>query len=109
MTYLEDAEKLGLMSQQKYFLGNCTDCSYFQWVFSKGTSFECYVDVMKDYYSDHTKQVNHSLAVIRTIVNACIKPFNQTFFYWTLLLCIIHKFNFQKPVMKLILGHFVFR
>ncbi|OUM57873.1 hypothetical protein PIROE2DRAFT_17013 [Piromyces sp. E2] len=104
-----EAQRLGLESQRHYFMGNRTDGSYFEWVFSKGTSFECYVQAMSELDKNHTAQVNGILRIIRTIVNACIKPFNQTFFYWTLLLCIIHKFNFKKPVMKLVLGHFVFR
>jgi len=31
------------------------------------------------------------------------------FFYWTLIICILHNFNIKKPVMKLILTHFTIR
>ncbi|ORX61156.1 hypothetical protein BCR36DRAFT_341482 [Piromyces finnis] len=99
-----------IQSKKKYFIGNDQEAGYWGWVFSKGTNFDCYVEYMAGYYKNSGITVpNNALNTIRTIINAFIKPVNQSFFYWTLLLCIIHKFNFQKPVMKLVLGHYVFR
>jgi len=92
---------------ESYFIGNRTDASLLDWISSKGVSYNCYVQCTsglqeKDYY-------NGKIDKVRVIVNAIQAPLSFSFFYWTLLVFILHKFNFRKPVMKIILGHFIVR
>jgi len=38
-----------------------------------------------------------------------IKPLTNNFFFWTMLLLILHKFNFKKPIIKIVLAHYILR
>jgi len=94
-------------SERKYFIENGASASYFQWLTSKGTNYTCYVNYMNSL--DHEQSINNKIDFIRTIIYAIHKPIQFTFFYWTLLIFILHKFNFKKPVMKIVLAHFILR
>jgi len=98
-------------TQSKFFIekGQEKSASFFDWMTSKGTSIDCYVLYLNETNSNDLNDINHKLDVIRTIINSLLMPFQSQFFYWTLLLLIIHKFNFRKPIMKLVLYHYVFR
>lgn len=52
---------------------------------------------------------NEVIKLIRNIIYSCIEPFVTPFFYWTILLLILHKFNFKKPVLKIIVAHYILR
>ncbi|KAL6622106.1 hypothetical protein U3516DRAFT_266099 [Neocallimastix sp. 'constans'] len=83
------------------------NAGYFQWLFSKGTNMTCYIDYMNSL--DDQAKLNNKIEVIRVIIYALHRPLKFLFFYWTMLIFILHKFNFKKPVMKIILAHFVLR
>ncbi|OUM59804.1 hypothetical protein PIROE2DRAFT_14571 [Piromyces sp. E2] len=92
---------------QKDFIGNNTNPSFIDWMCSKGTSYDCYLSCMDQlneigYYNSRIQQV-------RVVVSAIQAPLNFLYFYWTFIVFMLHKFNFNKPVMKLLLGHFVLR
>jgi hypothetical protein len=46
---------------------------------------------------------------VRNNVYLLIKPFTSQFFYWTLLLLILHHFNFKKSIIKIIISHYILR
>lgn len=46
---------------------------------------------------------------VRRMVVILIKPLTSQFFYWTLLLLIMHRFNFKKPVIKIVIFHYILR
>jgi hypothetical protein len=92
-----------------YFIEPGEKADYWRWVVSKGTSLDCYVIYMNDFNKQPIMKLNAKIDIVRNIIYAFIKPVQSQFFYWTLLLLIIHKFNFKKPIMKLILYHYVFR
>ena len=94
-------------AQRKYFIEDRSKASIFQWLTSKGTNYTCYVNYINSL--DKEGELNNEIDVIRTIIYALHKPLQFTFFYWTLLIFILHKFNFKKPVMKIILVHFILR
>jgi len=96
-----------LNSKYSRFIENGREAGVTEWIFSMGTNFSCFVE----YYDGLGKQeqLDNTISVVRTIIYAMTQPFQSSFFYWTLLLLILHKFNFKKPVMKLILAHFVLR
>jgi len=96
-----------LNSKYPRFIENNRDASFFDWLFSMGTNFSCFVN----YYDELGKedQLDNTISIVRTIVYAITEPFRSPFFYWTLLLLFLHKFNFRKPVMKIILAHFILR
>jgi len=81
--------------------------SWFTWLFSMGTSVECYKGYLEEL--GDIQKYNNNISVVRTIIYALAKPLQSQFFYWTLLLLILHKFNFRKPVMKIILAHYILR
>jgi hypothetical protein len=89
------------------FISNPASASLGDWLFSRGTSYECFVEDMMQ--KDAVKKLDDNINVIRLIIYAFAKPLQSQFFYWTLLLLILHKFNFKKPVMKVILAHYVLR
>ncbi|ORX83236.1 hypothetical protein BCR32DRAFT_292134 [Anaeromyces robustus] len=96
-------------NEQKYFIKSG---SLVQWLFSKGTDFDCYVRFVNDVYEDKLYKVNiinDKIDQLRIIFYAILKPFQSQFFYWTLLLLIMYKFNTRRPVMKLVLYHYIFR
>jgi len=95
-----------LNSQYKYYqIG--PNSGFFDWIGSKGTNYSCFVN----YYNNINNEdhIDLKINIFRTIIYAMSQPFQSAFFYWTLLLFILHKFNFKKPVMKVILLHFVLR
>jgi len=104
---LSHEELLTLESERGNFIENGTNASLFQWLGSKGTNFTCYMEYLNK--QDNEDKINNTIDIIRTIIYALHKPVQFTFFYWTLLIFILHKFNFKKPVMKIILVHFIFR
>ncbi|KAG4085959.1 hypothetical protein H8356DRAFT_1737034 [Neocallimastix lanati (nom. inval.)] len=93
--------------ERKYFIENGEKASYFQWLRSKGTNFTCYEMYMNSLNEE--QYINNKISVIRTIIYAFNKPIQFTFFYWTLLILILHKFNFKKPIIKIVLVHFILR
>jgi len=107
-TYLlfNDTDVDYLNGQYKYFQVNYNS-NFWEWITSKGTNFSCFVQ----YYNGISResQIDNTISTIRTIIYAAAEPFQSAFFYWTLLLFILHRFNFKKPVMKVILLHFVLR
>lgn len=92
---------------EKDFIGNISNPTFLQWMKSKGTSYQCYLECMEG-YSD-ISYYNRKIEQVRVVVNAIQAPLNFLFFYWTLIVFILHKFNFKKPVMKLLLGHLILR
>eukprot|EP00833_Pecoramyces_ruminatium_P003298 jgi/Orpsp1_1/1177330/evm.model.c7180000061026.1 len=104
---LSEAEIIALQSERKYFIENGAQASLYQWLTSKGTNFTCYIEYLNSL--DREQDINNKIDIIRTIIYALHKPIQFTFFYWTLLIFILHKFNFKKPVMKIVLAHFVLR
>jgi len=96
-----------LNSKYSRFIENGREAGVTEWIFSMGTNFSCFVE----YYDGLGKQeqLDNTISVVRTVIYAMTQPFQSSFFYWTLLLLILHKFNFKKPVMKLILAHFILR
>jgi len=81
--------------------------TFTDWIFSKGTDIECYKMAMNATTDD--EKFNNKINQVRIILYAITKPLKSEFFYWTLLLLILHKFNFKKPVMKIILAHYILR
>ncbi|KAG4105878.1 hypothetical protein H8356DRAFT_977420 [Neocallimastix lanati (nom. inval.)] len=104
---LTDIEIEALKSQRKYFIEDPTKASYFELLMSKGTNFTCYIEYLNS-LSDEQK-INNKITTIRTIIYALHRPIQFVFFYWTVLLIILHKFNFKKPIMKIVLWHFILR
>jgi len=97
-------------SQRKYFLTNLgqEDYSILDWLSSKGTSFECYVDYMNRQNAEYG--LNQKINNVRVILLALTMPFSKMyFFFWTVTIFFLHKFKFKKPVMKIILFHFLLR
>jgi len=95
-----------LRSKQSKFI-DPANASFFDWLRSAGTNFTCF----QNYYFSLSKErkIDNKIDLIRTIIYSFMEPFKSQFFYWTILLFILHKFNFKKPVMKIILAHFVLR
>jgi hypothetical protein len=104
---LSQVEINKLQLERKYFIENGAQASYMEWLFSKGTNFTCYLRYL-DSLGEEDKLEN-KIDVIRGIIYSIHRPLQFTFFYWTLLIFILHKFNFKKPVMKIILAHFILR
>jgi len=110
--YVQEVEKynqafLDNANLQSKFISDPSKASVADWLFSRGTSYECFIqDVM---LKDEVGQLDSTINTIRLIIYAFAKPLQSQFFYWTLLLLILHKFNFRKPVMKLILAHYILR
>ncbi|ORX81428.1 hypothetical protein BCR32DRAFT_268283 [Anaeromyces robustus] len=90
----------------KYFIENRT-ASWSEWIHSRGTSFQCYLQYLNGL--DEQAKIDNTIDTVRNILYAFNKPFQSYFFYWTLLIFILHKFNFKKPIMKLVTLHFIFR
>ncbi|ORX65293.1 hypothetical protein BCR32DRAFT_286584 [Anaeromyces robustus] len=92
---------------RSYFIENNTNPTFFQWMRSKGTNYECYLQKMSE-ISD-TQWDNIVLKKYDSIISAIVAPCSFYFLYWSLLIFILHKFDFRKPVMRIILGHLVIR
>jgi len=95
------------MSEVRYFVENRTSATYWEWLLSKGTNYTCYNLYMETLSEEQI--LDNKIDVIRTIIYAMACPVQFSFFYWSILVFILHKFNFNKPVMKIILYHFLFR
>ncbi|ORX85073.1 hypothetical protein BCR32DRAFT_290929 [Anaeromyces robustus] len=103
---LSDKELLILESQRHYFIEHDRDkASYLDWLKSRGTNFDCYKEYLNSINNEN--KIDSKIDTIRTIIYALFCPFKGLFFYWTLIICILHKFNFKKPVMKIIIAHYV--
>lgn len=89
------------------FIENGRKASTFEWIFSKGTNYTCY-EIFNSTLGEE-ERLNFNIDFIRTIIYSIHTPFKFIFFYWTMLLFILHKFNFKKPVMKIVLIHFILR
>jgi len=89
------------------FVDASANPSWLSWIFSMGTSIDCYKNYLEDL--GDIQKYNNNISIVRTIIYALAKPLQSQFFYWTLLLLILHKFNFRKPVMKIILAHYILR
>jgi len=92
------------------FIENGAKASYFQWLTSKGTNYTCYLQ-----YLEKTKniteeaKINSILDTIRVVASTITQPFQFSFFYFTIVAFLLHKFNFRKPAVKIILYHYIFR
>jgi len=95
------------MDEKSFFIENGRKAGYFEWLSSKGTNYTCYEKYLEQL--DSEKRLNIKIDNIRTTISAITCPIEFKFFYWTVLLFILHKFNFKKPVMKIILLHFILR
>jgi len=105
---LTTEEIAALEPMRKYFIESDRDkATFFDWIFSKGTNFTCYVEYLNT-LSDETK-LNQKINAVRIVIDAMTRIVTFPFFYWTILIFVLHKFNFKKPVMKIILFHFVVR
>jgi len=93
--------------EKESFIENGRNANTLQWILSKGTNYTCYVNFNKTLTQEDN--INYSIDFVRTIIYAVHTPLKFIFFYWTLLLFILHKFNFKKPVMKIVLIHFILR
>eukprot|EP00833_Pecoramyces_ruminatium_P013876 jgi/Orpsp1_1/1187908/evm.model.d7180000061048.1 len=89
------------------FIENIENPSFFSWLGSKGTHFECYIEYLNTLNPE--QKLDNKIANIRTVIYALHEPIKFIFFYWTILIFILYKFNFRKPVMKIVLLHFVLR
>jgi len=96
-----------LYNQRKYFIENETEATYFQWLRSRGTNFTCYINYLNSL--DDEQKVEYIIEDIRTSAYAINKPIQFAFFYWTILIFILYKFNFKKPIMKIVLIHYILR
>jgi len=98
-------------NEKSYFIekGTNESAGLLKWLRSKGTSIDCYILYVNYTNSNPLIKINNKIDTIRTIFYATLKPYQSQFFYWTLLLLIIHKFNFKKPIIKLILYHYILR
>ncbi|ORX85076.1 hypothetical protein BCR32DRAFT_265909 [Anaeromyces robustus] len=103
---LNEKELLLLESQRHFFIeNNRGNASYLDWLRSKGTNFECYKEFLKTVNDED--RVNSRYHFLETFSRILIVPVTSYFFYWTLIICILHKFNLRKPVMKIIVAHYV--
>jgi len=78
----------------------------FDWLFSMGTNFTCYKNGINS--KDDLDLFNNRITAIRTILYMIQTPFFSKFFYWVLIVFALHKFNFKKPIMKVIGFHYMF-
>jgi len=104
---LSEADKAALLLDKPYFIENGAHASYFEWLRSKGTNFTCYEQYMEGLSEQDI--INDKIEKIRIVIYALQRPITFMYFYWTMLVFIIHKFNFKKPIMRLILYHFILR
>ncbi|ORX79098.1 hypothetical protein BCR32DRAFT_246643 [Anaeromyces robustus] len=103
---LKHSEFVELQSLKHRFIENRT-ASLWEWTRSKGTNFQCYLNYL-DQFNPEGK-IDNKISAIRTVLYTFNMPIKSNFFYWTLLIFILHKFNFKKPIMKLVTFHYLFR
>eukprot|EP00833_Pecoramyces_ruminatium_P002646 jgi/Orpsp1_1/1176678/evm.model.c7180000058574.1 len=105
---VSNIDPVALQSEKQYFIEtNRGQASYFQWLSSKGTNFTCYLNYMNSLGNEDF--LNNKIDIVRNVIYALHSPIKFLFFYWTVLILILHKFNFKKPVVKIVLGHFLIR
>ncbi|ORX61265.1 hypothetical protein BCR36DRAFT_408212 [Piromyces finnis] len=105
---LTDQEIKSLYDKEyKYFMENDSG-TLGQWLSSKGTSFDCYIQFINETDSS-IQRINDKIDFARNIFYAFLKPFQSPYFYWTLLLLIMYKFNARRPIIKLVLYHYTLR
>lgn len=104
--HLNHSEIIELQKLRPYFIENRT-ASWWEWMRSKGTNFECYLSYLDQFNEEG--RLNNKINTIRTILYSFNMPIKSIYFYWTLLIFILHKFNFRKPIMKLVTFHYLFR
>ncbi|ORX42565.1 hypothetical protein BCR36DRAFT_362353 [Piromyces finnis] len=107
MLTLEQIQAIEQSERQYFIESNRDQATYFQWLRSKGTNFTCYIQYLNSLSEEDV--INNKIESIRIAIYAISKIFTFNFFYWTLLIFIIHRFSFKKPVMKIILLHFLIR
>lgn len=59
--------------------------------------------------ANNTDNVQEQIDGIRRNVVLFIKPLTSQFFFWTLILLILHRFNFRKPILKIVIAHYILR
>jgi len=89
------------------FIDSKENPNLFQWIFSKGTSYECYNEFMNK--ASEAKMINMKSEVFTTLITSIVRPLEFYYFYWTLLIFVMNKFNFKKIVMKFLLFHLLLR
>jgi len=77
----------------------------FDWLLSMGTNFTCYNQTIMG--SEDLQLYNSKIDKIRTILYMIQTPFLSKFFFWAMIIFALHKFNFKKPIMKVIGLHYV--
>ncbi|KAG4089798.1 hypothetical protein H8356DRAFT_1054403 [Neocallimastix lanati (nom. inval.)] len=93
---------------KKYFIEeNRGQRTIMEWLFSRGTNYTCYIQYL--YSLNEEQKIENTIDKIRTVVYAIHKPFQFTFFYWTILIFVLYKFNFKNKVLKIISAHLLFR
>ncbi|ORX80767.1 hypothetical protein BCR32DRAFT_268678 [Anaeromyces robustus] len=92
--------------EEPQFIQNRT-AGLIEWLSSKGTNYTCYKQ-FKDSITE-AQNLDLSVSTVRTLVGIVYKPLQYTFFYWTMILFILYKFNFKHRVMKLTLIFYTFR
>ncbi|KAG4085953.1 hypothetical protein H8356DRAFT_1060922 [Neocallimastix lanati (nom. inval.)] len=96
------------LDDRKYFIeDNRTERSTFEWLFSKGTNYSCYIQYL--YSLNKEQKLDNTIDKVRTVIYALHKPLQFTFFYWTILLFVLYKFNFKNKILKLIAVHLILR
>jgi len=101
-----------IRAQRKYFIEieNHANATVFDWLTSKGTSYQCYIEYVNNtVYNDDLYNIKYAIDYGRNVFYALLSPVQSQFFYWTILLLIMYKFNTKRPVMKLILYHYILR
>jgi len=93
---------------KKYFIEeNRGQRTIMEWLFSRGTNYTCYIQYL--YSLNEEQKIENTIDKIKTVVYAIHKPFQFTFFYWTILIFVLYKFNFKNKVLKIISAHLLFR
>ncbi|KAG4088295.1 hypothetical protein H8356DRAFT_1725098 [Neocallimastix lanati (nom. inval.)] len=95
------------MLDEQYFIENPAEASFTDWLRSKGTNYTCYIEYINAV--GDAADITEKLNIFQTIIYIIHTPFKFTFFYWTIVVFILHKFNFKKTVMKIISLHFILR
>ena len=102
MTFYDTASDI------KYFIEtDRSNASFFQWLTSKGTNYTCYTKYLNGINEERI--MNNKIKQFKTTLYSLTQPFSMPYFYWTLMVFIIHKFNYKKPAMNIILFHYLIR
>jgi len=93
--------------QRKYFIEDRSNATFFQWITSLGTNFTCYLNYLDNL--DEEARIEVKIDTIRAILYAIHQPLWYPFFYWTILIFVLQKFNFKNKILKIILIQFILR